>query len=295
MNNLAKLLLLTIFALLAAANTRAQCQNYRIISRLGVVEDCTSGGVSSGQILALNAAGQVLPLAPGATTGIFGIATASSSPGSTVVVLVGDGNVSVLVDNACVAGNFVVPSLSLAGSGHCASTPLGSGQIIGTAASHSSAGSVNVQISPVSSPAPGGPGGDTIFTPLLSNAVIQSITSDGANFTLTCNIANCGLTPGTAYNLGTGLPNGCADTAGDVTSVTGFTAKLANAGSCLLLGSAMNDDYLTIPCVNNSTVACPTPIIVPQATGAGENTIEVYVNANGGTPTYQVVVYVESL
>jgi hypothetical protein len=53
MNNLAKLLLLTIFALLAAANTRAQCQNYRIISRLGVVEDCTSGGVSSGQILAL--------------------------------------------------------------------------------------------------------------------------------------------------------------------------------------------------------------------------------------------------
>jgi hypothetical protein len=63
----------------------------------------------------------------------------------------------------------------------------------------------------------------------------------------------------------------------------------------LLLGTAMSDDYLSNTCITNSTVVRPTPIIVPQGTGAGQNTIEVYVNVNAGSPTYQVVVYVEAL
>src|ERR1700736_359641 len=173
MNRFVKLLVLAAFALFSAAGAHAQCQNYRVLSRLGVVEDCPSGGVSAGQILTLNGSGQVVPIAAGATTGIFGIAIGSASSGSTVVVLVGDGNVPVSVDNACAIGNFVMPSTSIAGNGHCASSPVGGGQIVGTATSAaSSASSIKVQISPVSSPAPGGAGGDTVFTPLLSNAAL---------------------------------------------------------------------------------------------------------------------------
>lgn len=76
--------------------------------------------------------------------------------------------------------------------------------------------------------------------PLLSNALVASISSNGTSFTITCSgpqSAGCGLTVGgPAINLGTALPVGCADATGNVTAISGNTATIANTGSCTFTG-----------------------------------------------------------
>lgn len=77
-----------------------------------------------------------------------------------------------------------------------------------------------------------GTGNLNLTTPLLSASDITSITSDGANFTITCPVATCGLSNGVSVNLGMALPAGCADQTGNTNSASGFTIKIANTSSC---------------------------------------------------------------
>lgn len=71
---------------------------------------------------------------------------------------------------------------------------------------------------------------ETLLSPLLSNAVINSISCSAGTCTVTCDQANCGVTGTPNLNLGLGLPVGCADLTGNVTGTSGNTLTFSGNG-----------------------------------------------------------------
>src|ERR1700676_4900643 len=102
-----KFVLAAVFALLGSAAARGQCTAFSYSQVYGQVQTCTAGSaVNQGQIVSLNASNQIVPIAPSATSGAFGVALQSGSVGAQVLIVV-NGNAGVAVDNPCAVGNIV--------------------------------------------------------------------------------------------------------------------------------------------------------------------------------------------
>lgn len=118
----------------------------------------------------------------------------------------------------------------------------------------------------------------SIVTPLLSNAVINSITNAGGVSTINCDIANCGLTAGgPAVNLGEGLPVGCADLTADIIATSGNTAEIASS-TCVALNGPYRDQLGQVgtPLAFKNAASSSTSYSQITQTADGHTALKVY-------------------
>ena len=89
-----------------------------------MVELQTAGsGILKGQLLKVGPNSTVVPALTTDVSGIIGIADISESQIGTTIDMVVSGMDQILVDGACTAGNSIVISTTVPGSGHCVTVP----------------------------------------------------------------------------------------------------------------------------------------------------------------------------
>lgn len=136
------------------------------------LQNFTSGSsIYSGQIVSLANTNQVVPIAAGSLSGVYGVATNGANSAGIPVVVQTSETVTVAVDNACAIGNFVEVSPAIfAGNGHCVSSSPTT-QVIGVALAASSASSsIPVQMSALTASSGGASSSGTFAGPVTAGS-----------------------------------------------------------------------------------------------------------------------------
>lgn len=212
-------------------------QNPIQIDANGLTQTLASGGiVSRGQIVKINSAGQVVPMATTDTSGAIGVAaTSQQNQGQSISVSIA-GVPLIQVDGTCAAGNLISISSTTAGFGHCASSA--AGQQIGVALSASSPGSTfwNIQLAPLTA-------GSTIG-PSSAVPTVFNVKTNGAKGDTQMSAGNCTLSNGSANLSCTGITFTAAD-----------VGKRANCGLQIGAGLFFTAGSTISSLVNSTTVA----------------------------------------
>jgi len=175
----------------------------------GLTQNWASGSiVNRGQIVKVDSTGRVVPMLTTDTTGAVGVAVTSAQNSGQTVKITANGDPLVQMDGACVLGNQVSISSTVAGTGHCSASA--STQTIGVVSNlnGNSATFVNVHLGPFStagSPAPPassvtGPGSISgTFTggPI---SIISTVSESSVTVTVTT-VGVCLYTSGMVVNI----------------------------------------------------------------------------------------------